>query len=231
MLTVTQGSNSWIANSRTEPYAIAVYPDGTAIRAEADGSYAEALPEMTVGRIDPCLLNSTVLDLVDLAGNDLGDPTITDQGTTAVALTAAATGGPDLLIFAYALGVGDEYVQPGQQEVRERLSAAIDTLLGGLRDERTWSPESLRVSSLGAPQGNLADRPPALIWPLNSAFEATVGGTGTPTACGEVTGQDAAAVLQALGGWPAATMWSDGQQNLVLAIGVLIPGQPACPTR
>jgi len=231
MLTVTQGSNFWIANSSTEPYAIAVYPDGTAIRAEADGSYAEKLPELTIGRIDPCLLARTVFDLVELAGTDLGDPTITDQGTTSVALSATATSGPDLMISAYALGIGDEYVEPAQREGRRQLSAAIGELLDGVQNGRPWTPESLRVTSLGTPQGNLADRPPALTWPLDGDLESTVGQNGTTAACGELTGSDAAAVLQVLGGQPAATMWTDGRQNLVLAIGVLVPGQAACPIR
>jgi hypothetical protein len=231
MLTVTQGSNSWIANSRTEPYAIAVYPDGTAIRAEADGSYAESLPDMTIGRIDPCLLARTVFDLGELAGSDLGDPTITDQGTTSVTLAASAAGGSDVLISAYALGIGDEYVEAAQLAARQRLGAAIAALLDGLQSQRPWIPESLRVTSLGAPQGNLADRPPALDWPLATALQSTVGESGTPDACGELTDQDATAVLRVLAGQPAATMWTDGQQKLVLAIGVLVPGQIACPTR
>jgi len=231
MLTVTQGSNSWIANSRTEPYAIAVYADGTAIRAEADGSYADSLPDMTIGRIDPCLLARTVSDLGELAGSDLGDPTITDQGTTSVTLAATAAGGPDLQISAYALGIGDDYVEPAQLAARQRLGAAIAALLDGLQSPQPWIPESLRVTSLGAPLGKLADRPPALDWPLATDLSSTVGESGTPDACGELTGQDATAVLDELAGQPAATMWTDGQQNLVLAIGVLVPGQIACPTR
>ena len=36
-------------------------------------------------------------------------------------------------------------------------------------------------------------------------------------------------MLQVLGNQPAATMWTDGRQTLVLAIGVLVPGQTCLP--
>ncbi|MEP6560550.1 MAG: hypothetical protein ABJD68_05660 [Nakamurella sp.] len=229
VLTITQGSNSWIANSLTEPYAIAVYADGTAIRAEADGAYADPLPAMTIGRIDRCVVTGVIADLVELAGDDLGDPFVTDQGSTTIEISAAAAGGADLRLSAYALGVGDEYVEPAQSAARKRLGGAIASLLGGLADGRPWTAESLRVSSLGAPQGNLADRPPALRWPLESAMPATSADTDGAAVCAELAGQQAAAVLAVLAGRPSATMWTDGQQNQVLAIGVLLPGQPACP--
>ena len=133
MITVTQGSNYWIANRSTEPYAIAVYTDGTAIRAEDGRQHTPSqLPEMTIGWIDPCLLAETVAEIVELAGADLGDPSITDQGTTTVALSATGDRWRGAAHLRYALGVGDEYVEPAQLDARERLSATITTLLDGM---------------------------------------------------------------------------------------------------
>ncbi|MET0866060.1 MAG: hypothetical protein ABWZ98_17140 [Nakamurella sp.] len=231
VLTVTQGTNSWIANSSTEPYAIAVYADGTAIRAEDDGAYADALPEMTIGRIDLCVLAMVVDDLVELAGADLGDPQVTDQGTTGVSVSGVITGGQELAVSAYALGIGDEYVEPAQLAARQQFSSAISTLMDGVQQGRPWTPESLRVTSLGEPRGNLADRPPALDWPLGSSIAQVLNEGAAPALCGQLSGPDAAAVLRVLGSQPSATMWADGQQTLVLAVGVLVPGQPACPVR
>jgi hypothetical protein len=228
VITVTRGSNYWISNSRTEPLAIAVYADGTAIRSEEYGGYGDPLPELTGGRIAPCDLDRAVADFAELVTADFGDAPVTDQGTTAVVVHS---GEVDRSISVYALGIGDEYVEPAQEAARKKLGATISGLLDGMVNTSTWTPDRLRVTSLGEPSGDLSDRPEPLTWPLAADIAATLG-QGVPGAeCGVVGGADAQDLLEALGTNPAATSWTDGQQRLVLAIGVLMPGQAGCRTR
>ena len=130
MITITQGTNSWIASDLTQPYAIAVYPDGTAIRAEDQGILSEPLPEMTIGRLDECRLRTAVAEIQRLAGADLGEATVTDQGTTTITLHETT----ERTMWCWTStpsGVGDEFVQPDQRAARQQVTALIDNLTGG----------------------------------------------------------------------------------------------------
>jgi hypothetical protein len=120
MITVTQGTNSWVASGLTQPFAVAVYPDGTAIRTEDQGILSEPLPEMTIGRLDQCRLQEAVAEIERLAGVDLGEASVTDQGTTTITLhpvdaegvdDAEVADDADVVLEVYALGVGDEMVK------------------------------------------------------------------------------------------------------------------------
>ena len=111
------------------------------------------------------------------------------------------------------------------------MVAAIDGLIEGMSNTAEWTPDRLRVTSLGEPLGNLSDRPAPLTWPLSTDIATTLDEGVTGAECGVVGGEAAGTLLTSLGTNPAATMWTDGSRQLVLAVGVLMPGQPGCPRR
>ncbi len=221
MITITQGTNAWIASERTQPYAVAVYQDGTAIRSEDVGSSGDPVATLTIGRIEPCALAADSAEIVALAAADVGEPLVTDQGTTTVTLHQPAG---DVVVAAYALGSGDANVSAEQKAARQRLTAVIAHLGSALTDTGPWTPDRLRLTSYGAP----ADPTGALDWPLDRSIERTVGNDTPP--CAVLTGADAGAVLKTLGARSASSSWTDGHSTLVLALGPLMPGQQGCPS-
>ena len=220
IITITQGTNAWIASERTQPYAVAVYQDGTAIRSEDVGSSGDPVATLTIGRLDPCILATDSAEIVALATADLGEPQVTDQGTTIVSLHQPLG---DVVVEAYALGIGDENVSASQQAVRHRLTAVIEHLRTAMVDTSPWTPDRLRLTTYGPP----ADPSGALDWPLERGIERTLGKDQPP--CAVLSGTDAGTVLDALGARSASSSWTDGGRTLVLAIGPLVPGQQGCP--
>lgn len=218
LITVTQGTNAWIASDLTQPYAIAVYPDGTAIRAEDPGTADEPLPELTIGRIDPCRLGAAAAEFAELAAADLGDPQVTDQGTTTVTVHDPAG---DVVIDVYALGIGDEYLAAEQRAARQRLTGVIDDLSGAMTQTATWTPDRVRVSL----RGNPTDPTTVASWPLPGPIDQALDPRGGRAPCGVFGGAEAAAIIAELGSRPAGSSWQDGTQTVVLAVGVLVPGQ------
>ncbi len=219
LITVTQGTNAWIANNRTQPLSLAAYDDGTAIRSEDAGLSSDAIAALTIGRIDPCRLADASAEIVALAATDIGEPGVTDQGTTSVVLHQPAG---DVRVNAYALGVGDDGLPAAQQAARQRLTALIDGLRGSLADTADWTPDRLRVTTYGEP----ADDAGAAPWPLTGGVAKVL--DRDDHRCGVLSGADAAAVLDAIGAGPAVQPWTDGQRTLVLAFGPLVPGQRGC---
>jgi hypothetical protein len=219
LITITHGTNAWIANERTEPYAIAVYEDGTAIRSEDVGTSNEPLAALTIGRIDPCRLADAVTEITALAETDIGSPGVTDQGTTSLVLRTASR---DVRVDAYALGIGDELLPKPQRDARERLTALIGTLRDAMTGTAPWRPDRLRVSTYGTP----ADVADAANWPLGGGVQRVL--DRDDHTCGVLSGEQARTVLTALGSRVAVGPWTDGQQTLVLAIGPLVPGQEGC---
>ncbi|MGS0685239.1 hypothetical protein ACVBEQ_08860 [Nakamurella sp. GG22] len=221
MITITQGTNAWIASERTQPFAVAVYPDGTAIRSEDLGTSGDPPATLTIGRIEPCALAADSAEIVALATADVGDPLVTDQGTTTVTLHQPAG---DVVVAAYALGIGDDNVSAPQKAARQRLTAVIEHLESAMTDTGPWTPDRLRLTSYGAP----ADPTGALDWPLDRGIERTLGNDDPQ--CAILAGADAGAVLDTLGARSASSSWTDGDSTLVLALGPLVPGQQGCPS-
>jgi len=218
MISISQGTNAWIASDLTQPYDMAIYPDGTAIRAEGLGTLDDPLPELTIGRLDSCLVAAALAELDELAVADLGDPGITDQGTTTVTAHAAEE---VTVLEVYALGIGDEYVANGQQRgAREQLTALIGALRDGMTQTDTWTPDRVRVSRVGNP----TDPESIATWPLPGSINERLAESGR-VPCGEFAGPDAAAIMSVLGARPAGSSWTDGSSTAVLAVGVLVPGQ------
>ena len=219
IITVTQGSNAWIANERIQPFAITVYAEGTAIRSEDAGTSSAPVARLTLGRIDPCRVAEAGAEIVALAASDLGDPAVTDQGTTRVVLHQP-TG--DVVVDAYALGVADQDLTRPQQAARQRLTALLDRMRTAMTQTGEWTPDRLRVTTYGTP----ADAAGAARWPLDGSLREALDRDGHR--CGVLSGADVTSVLTAPGS-TAVGAWTDGTQTLVLAFGPLVPGQPGCP--
>ena len=222
VITVDDRVSFWIPNAHTAPLGLAVYADGTVIRAEGAGSHAEPLPAMVIGRIDACQVREAVDALSGLAGVDFGMPQVTDLGTTTVIVTRPGSG--KVILSAYGLGIGDEYLDHAQARARATLTATIDaiqnaTSAGGTVDAEPAPAHRFEREASG----------PALRWPLaDSISDVLHRRTDRELPCGVVDGADAAAVAAALNGGPALSHWGDGSDLATLAVGVLIPGQPAC---
>ena len=229
MITIDRGTNLFISNWHTLPMYLTVYPDGVAIRADGVGMHAEPLPRMTIGRIDDCALEQVVAELIDLAEQDMGDPRISDQSTTRIVLRLPG-GTTSLTVSAYALGVGDKYVEPAQAAARARLSAVIDGLAAGMSGERAWTPDRLRLTWFDTNEPGPGSRP--IAWPLDEPIAAVFDGdAGDRYPCTVVGGARAAAMLDALGTQPTVSPWSDGSRIASIAVGVLVPGQEGCRER
>ncbi len=227
VIAVDVGLNMWIASSHTSPLYLTVYEDGTVIRSEDAGAHDEPLPALTIGRIDDCVLDDAVARLVDLAGEDMGDPGVSDQGTTRVYVWPDG-GAEPLTISAYALGLGDEYVEPAQAAARGRLSATINGLAGAMTEDRRWIPDRLRVTWFrsATPDATLD----VLAWPLADRIADYFPREDDAVSCAELSGAEARALRAALGRGDARSRWDDGGRAgpAMLVIGVLMPGQEAC---
>ncbi len=99
------GTNAWQRLASTEPFALAVYADGTVITATGSGSIADPLPSLTIGRVANCRGGWAVAEFTRLAAAEMGHPGVTDQGTTVV--TVQPMGAQPSSVSVYALGVGD----------------------------------------------------------------------------------------------------------------------------
>lgn len=222
VITVDDRVNFWIPSSHTAPLGLAVYADGTVIRAEGDGSHAEPLTPMVIGLVDGCRVQEAVDALVALAGVDFGMPGVTDQGTTTVTVTRPGSG--KVILSAYALGIGDEYVDHAQAEARAILTSTLDAIVHATSAEGPWTPNRLQLTQFEREVSG-----PALLWPLAASISNVLHRRTTgELPCGVVDGADADAVAAALGRQPALSPWDDGSDTAMLAVGVLVPGQLAC---
>lgn len=129
-----------------------------------------------------------------------------------------------MILSAYGLGIGDQYVSRAQAAARATLTAAIDSVVDAMSRTEPWTPNRLQVTEFEREASG-----PALRWPLtDSISEVLERQTDRQLPCGVVDGEDAAAITAALDGGPGLSLWGDGRDRATLAIGVLVPGQPAC---
>jgi len=221
IITVTQGANHWIAYWPVEPLALSVYPGGSAIVSHGIGARDQPLPVLARGWLSNSLMDWAQREILAMSTLDMGEPTITDQGTTTLRYTPAV--GDPVTISAYALGLGDDYVSEGEEN-RARFSAVLMALRHPLADAPQWSPTRLRVV-----QTPLATRSgDTLTWPGPVPLEKVWVGKRGPSRCGVIYGATLRAVLTTLGKRPISSKWSDNEKIIGLQFGPLMPGQKAC---
>ena len=150
-------------------------------------------PELRAIRITDCSLSSLVDSFGKIAKLDLGEPTITDQGS--VEITVRATGGGTAKISVYALGIGDEYVTPEQAANRKQLSSVLAQLDSVLAGGRKWTADRLQVIDGYQPTAQ-----PTLTWPKSVPFKLKA--MTAAYRCGVVEFADATKVSAAMGAGP-----------------------------
>ena len=85
LITVTQGTNSWIASWTTQPSRSPSTRTARPSAAEDLGTVAEPLPELTIGRLDSCAWHrGGGRDPATWPAPISAMPGVTDQGTTSV---------------------------------------------------------------------------------------------------------------------------------------------------
>lgn len=220
IITVTTGANSWIANHQVEPLSLAVYADGTALSSLGVGTATEPLPAMTIGFIPTCTLDWAKDEIRQLASVQIGQPDITDQGTTQVVYRSGAA---EVKLSAYALGE-EEHVMTGK-EGRARLITLLAALRAPLAGAAPWTPDRLRVVEVPAPKASAGA---ALVWPGTVPLEKVLIQVQGRQRCGAVVGATAAAVLRELDDRNVYSRWTDAGRVTGLDIGVLVPGQETC---
>ncbi len=222
VLTVSQGANHWISNLSAEPLALAVYADGTVIGSLEIGQVDKPLAPMVIAHVPSCVLAWATTQVERLSALEIGEPEITDQGTTEV--TYQPTVGAERTIQAYALGEGDAYVGKGRAN-RVQLTKVLAALRKPLSGAATWTPDRLRLVEW-EPDRSAA---PALVWPGSRPLTKVLTGRRMGSLrCGEVSGAAAAAVRGVLGDRDVYSTWTDGTLVTGLDIGALVPGQAGC---
>ena len=220
IITVSSGANFFIANSAVEPLSIAVYADGTAISSLGVGTSTQPLPAMTIGYVPTCTLDWAKNEIRQLASVEMGQPNITDQGTTQVVY---GSGAAEIKISAYALGNEDQ-VMTGKAG-RSRLITLLAALRAPLEGAAVWAPDRLKIVEVTAP---VQAAGPALVWPGPNRLEQVLGQQQGRQRCGVVSGATAAGVLAALGDRNVYSRWTDAGRATGVNIGGLVPGQVGC---
>ena len=220
IITVSPGANFFIANSAVEPLSIAVYADGTAISSLGVGTSTQPLPPMTIGYVPTCTLDWAKDEIRQLASVEIGQPNITDQGTTQVVYRSGAA---EIKISAYALGNEDQ-VMTGKAG-RSRLITLLAALRAPLEGAAVWAPDRLKIVEVTAP---VEAAGPALVWPGPNRLEQVLVQQQGRQRCGVVSGATAAGVLAALGDRNVYSRWTDAGRATGLNIGGLVPGQVGC---
>lgn len=222
MITVTAGANAFIANHQVEPLSLAVYADGTTISSLGVGAATEPLPGMTIGYIPECTLDWASQEIEQLATLDLGQPNVTDQGTTEVVYTPSS--GPAVRVSAYALGFDDDRLMTGKP-ARARLTTLLAALRAPVAGASAWTPDALQLVEVPPP---VESSGAALVWPVSTRLDVLLNQHQGRQRCGVVSGADAAAVRTALGERFVYSRWTDAGRVTGLNIGALVPGQAGC---
>ena len=221
IITVTHGANHWIGNRTVEPLALSIYPGGLAIVSRGTGERDQPLPVLASGWLSNCLIDWAQQEIMSMSILDMGEPTITDQGTTTLRYTPTA--GDPVTISVYALGVGDHHVSVGKAN-RARFSAMLTALRHPLDDAPQWSPTRLLVVQTPLATGS-AD---TLTWPGPLPLEKVLVGKRGTSRCGFIYGATLRAVMNTLGKRPIHSKWADDGKIIGLQVGPLVPGQKAC---
>lgn len=176
---------------------------------------------MTIGFVPSCTLDRVQSAIRQLANLDMGQASITDQGTTT--LTFTPTTGDPIRISVYALGIGDQYAMTGKEN-RARFSRLLAAIEEPLAKAATWTPDRLRI--VEADVGTAAAA--AITWPGPVPLADLLTEHRGSSRCGVVSGRAAQVVRTALGSNPVRSEWSDAGRRTVLQVGALVPGQVGC---
>ena len=219
---------------------VVVYDDGTVL---APGAVPAIFPGPAVMPVFTGQVDDDVLDELLAAAAEAGmvgaTPDVGEQGDLPIADAASTrvtvvVDGDERVVEAYALAEvgGTDIGQTGLDESQVAARAALGELVATVTDavtpvaEEPVTPERYRV--MAAPPLDPASVEPGLEpnvvdWP--TTIDPPPEGV-----CVAVTGDDVAAFAAALERANEQTQWTAGDRTFSLAVRIVLPHEPDCPT-
>ncbi|MEJ7648049.1 MAG: hypothetical protein WKF57_03215 [Nakamurella sp.] len=237
VFTVTVEPTFYCETTSTLTPTTVVYDDGTVLVADALGAYCDPVPRVRIGAIDLAELNrlATAFFQSPDAAVDLSELPVTDLPITTVIYRP--TDGISRSVRVYGLGaekiVATGGITAAQEQARKKLAGLLDAVKAPAKGGTRWVPDRLVVAG-GIPggvggRGTGAD--PVRRWPipLSPTVRAAVDADRNHRACAVIDdAAQVAAVLKTHGTRPTDARWRVDGHERRLAIGIVLPGQPAC---
>ncbi len=230
---VQPGSNGW-ANHLTRTMAtaaLAVYGDGRVLQ-RADGESSPGRPAAyTMAQVEPLAVARFAAAAeereVVAETTDFGEPTVSDQGTTTIALHGAR-GRNTVHVYAFDPQFGNGLTGP-QRRARSELTEIVTAAaaLAGDVARSPYTPDQVRVVELRSRDD---DTVAGVEWP-GPDLDGFLQPSSTPylgLACGSLSGPDARGAYAAARDNPEAR-WTHQGHLRVLAVVPRLPGAPGCP--
>ena len=229
---VQPGSNGW-ANHLTRTMAtpaLAVYGDGRVFQRTEDESSPGRPAAYTVARVEPLAVARFAAAAeereVVTETTDFGEPTVSNQGTTTIALHGAR-GLSTVHVYAFDPQFENGLTGP-QRRARSELAEVVTAAaaLAGDVARSPFTPDQVRVVELRS----RGDGGTAVDWP-GPDLDGFLQPSSTPylgLACGTLSGPDAQRAYAAARDNPEARWTHEGRIRL-LAVVPRLPGAPGCP--
>lgn len=218
------GASYWDPSALGQNLSMTAYRDGTVVNASGSGGFPGGEVELTLGWVGPCAVEQAEKRLTALTGADFGLPGVTDA-STALVMVNPNTAGLRTVLQVYALDQSDVWPENEdalsaratvQQVVRD-LQAATDRVpWTSDRFRAQWSDGFTRMVG-----------PEVTRWPLTTSIIGLLG----PNGCAEIPRTTAEELIDAQPNGALVAQWTDGEKSTVIALSVLMPGEPACPPR
>lgn len=220
------GASFWDPEARGQNLSLVAYADGTVATASDSGGYDPMLPLPMVGWVGPCAVAEARNTLSRAGATGFGTPGVSDS-STALLMIDPFDAQNRSTIAIYALH-HDPEVSGGTEPIAARRT--VRAVLGRLRDtaEANGGLPVDRRYRLQRYEGTTASTDPTVAaWPLTTAIADVLG----PTGCAEVAPSVVDALQSARPEGRPVAQWAEGAATTVLAVSVLMPGEPACPPR
>lgn len=218
------GASYWNQNALGQNLSMTAYRDGTVLNASGIGGSPGGEVALTLGWVGPCTVARAAERLSALAGADFGVPSVSDSATALIMVNPYASNRRTVL-EVYAIDQAD----PGPED-QDALSArrTVQEVLRGLQaatDRVPWTSDRFRAQRSDGSTRMV--RPEITPWPLTTSITGLLG----PNGCVEVSRATAQALIDAQPAGDLVAQWTDGVTTTVVALSVLMPGEPACPPR
>lgn len=220
------GASFWDPQARGQNLSLVAYADGTVVTLSDSGGWQPELPLPMVGWVGRCAVAEARDQLARAATVGFGTPGMTDAATALLMFDPFAdVRGATVEIYALDR---DPDVFAGEEPIAARRT--VRAVLSGLRDtaNANASPRLEPRYRLQRYEGVTTSTDPTVAaWPLSTSIAEVVG----PAGCAEVAPSIVNALQTARPEGRPVAQWADGSGTTVLAVSVLMPGEPACPPR
>lgn len=224
VVTSAAGASYWDPNALGQSLSLAAYADGTVLLADGIGGYPGGEPQLSLGWVGPCVVAAAAERLMSVRDADFGIPAVADAPTALITVDTSATPGHAQLQI-YALGHGD--LRPGASGAAEARDTVTDALrdLQGVTGSTPWTPDRFRAQWSDGFTRMVG--PEVTPWPLTTSIVELLG----PNGCTEIPRSTAEILIKAHPEGSVVGQWTDLTKTTVVALSVLMPGEPACPPR